>query len=76
MVLKFSQQRKHSQITEKYIQLTFNSKFLTTIFFKSLCPLKTETVHYGNLEWWHTFVFCAIIFNYALLLYYENILDI
>jgi len=39
MVLKFSQQMKHAQRTEKYIRLIFNSYIFDVNFFKSPCAL-------------------------------------
>jgi len=39
MVLKFSQQMKHAQRTEKYIRLIFNSYISDSDFFKSPCAL-------------------------------------
>jgi hypothetical protein len=47
MVLKFSQQRKHSQITEKYIQLTFNSKILTI---KYVICFRQQAIFQANSE--------------------------
>ena len=51
MVLKFSQQMKHAQRTEKYIRLIFNSYISDDNFFqKSMCIIDTNQFFSGDFQ--------------------------
>jgi len=56
MVLKFSQQMKHAQRTEKYLRLIFNSYISDDDLFQKFMRIIDTNAHYATLNMVHNFI--------------------